>query len=129
MLADLRSRFNSAELVHVALFTTVNQVLRCLLSTSRSPGWTRYCAKPVSVPRAITLIENPIMLPFWERNLRQAWRPFAPDYFDLLAPAFVEGYEGPVDAGGEVAEDSFGGGVNAQGWGYEVEAGWFGGEA
>ena len=38
---------------------------------------------------------------------------FAPDYFELLAPAFVQGGEGPFDAGGEVAEDGFGGGVDA----------------
>ncbi len=46
---------------------------------------------------------------------------FAPDYFELLAPAFVEGGEGPFDAGGEVAEDGFGGGVDAEGGGYKVE--------
>lgn len=54
---------------------------------------------------------------------------FSPYYFDLFAPAFVEGQEGPVDAGGEVAEDGFGGGVDAEGGGGEVEAGWVGGEA
>ena len=35
------------------------------------------------------------------------------DGADLLAPAFVEGYEGPGDLRAQVAEDDFGGGVDA----------------
>ena len=54
---------------------------------------------------------------------------FAPNDFDVLAPAFVEGEELPVYAGGKVAEDGFGGGVDVEGGGYEVEAWGLGGEA
>ena len=49
---------------------------------------------------------------------------FAPDHADLLAPAFVEGEEVPIDAWGEEAEDCFGYWVDVEGGGDEVEAGW-----
>lgn len=48
---------------------------------------------------------------------------FAPDGFDVGAPAFVEGDEGPGDAGIEVAEDDLGGGVDVEGGGDEEEVG------
>ena len=54
---------------------------------------------------------------------------FAPDDFDVLAPALVDGEEVPVYAGGEVAEDDLCGGVDAEGGGDEVQAGLGGGEA
>src|ERR1700738_2265584 len=69
------------------------------------------------------------MLPNWEQLISDGFAAFAPDYFDLFAPAFVEGQERPVDAGGEVAEDGFGGGVDAQGGGDEVKAGSIGRKA
>ena len=53
----------------------------------------------------------------------------AEDYFEGGAPAFVEGDEGPGDAGGEMAQNDFGGGVDLKGGGYEVEAWVFRGEA
>ncbi len=43
---------------------------------------------------------------------------FAPDYADLLTPAFVEGQEVPFYAGREIAEYGFGGGVDVECWGY-----------
>jgi hypothetical protein len=69
------------------------------------------------------------MLPKWEHDLFSRLAAFPPDDFDLLAPAFIEGKEGPVYAGSEVVEDSVGGGVDVEGGGYEIEARGFGGEA
>ncbi len=63
-------------------------------------------------------------------GMRQLWpAAFSPDYFELLAPTFVEGDEGPVDVGGEIAEDGLGGGVDAECRGGEVEAWGIGREA
>jgi len=53
---------------------------------------------------------------------------FAPDYANLLTPAFVEGEELPFDLWGEVAEDGFCGWVDVKGGGDEVEARWEGRE-
>jgi len=53
---------------------------------------------------------------------------FAPDYADLLAPAFVEREEVPLNSGTDVAEDDLCGGMDVQRGGYEVEAGWERGE-
>ncbi len=46
----------------------------------------------------------------------------APDDADLLTPTFVEREELPFDAGREVAEDGFGGGMDVEGRGDEVKA-------